>query len=222
MRILSCPEETLRLQCKRCPIFKKLSDEEFATFLPGVTLVEYAKQDLIMDEDADADCCFMVISGHARLFHNMPDGHERLVHIVGAPDTFGIATMFRQRTYSCSASAQGTCRILRIPRENLIALTQKSHAFALEVIVILGMRIRIETRLASFIWHRATFHGIKDTIELDMSREDLAGMFGTARETLSRNLSHLVSLGYIAVDNRKITILDRKGLEALIGVDASK
>ena len=209
------------LQCKRCPIFKKLSDEEFATFLPGVTLVEYAKQDLIMDEDADADCCFMVISGHARLFHNMPDGHERLVHIVGAPDTFGIATMFRQRTYSCSASAQGTCRILRIPRENLIALTQKSHAFALEVIVILGMRIRmlekklgtqgvrIETRLASFIWH-------------DMSREDLAGMFGTARETLSRNLSHLVSLGYIAVDNRKITILDRKGLEALIGVDASK
>lgn len=78
MRILSCPEETLRLQCKRCPIFKKLSDEEFATFLPGVTLVEYAKQDLIMDEDADADCCFMVISGHARLFHNMPDGHERL------------------------------------------------------------------------------------------------------------------------------------------------
>ena len=74
MRILSCPEETLRLQCKRCPIFKKLSDEEFATFLPGVTLVEYAKQDLIMDEDADADCCFMVISGHARLFHNMPDG----------------------------------------------------------------------------------------------------------------------------------------------------
>ncbi len=143
MRILSCPEETLRLQCKRCPIFKKLSDEEFATFLPGVTLVEYAKQDLIMDEDADADCCFMVISGHARLFHNMPDGHERLVHIVGAPDTFGIATMFRQRTYSCSASAQGTCRILRIPRENLIALTQKSHAFALEVIVILGMRIRM-------------------------------------------------------------------------------
>lgn len=143
MRILSCPEETLRLQCKRCPIFKKLSDEEFATFLPGVTLVEYAKQDLIMDEDADADCCFMVISGHARLFHNMPDGHERLVHIVGAPDTFGIATMFRQRTYSCSASAQGTCRILRIPRENLVALTQKSHAFALEVIVILGMRIRM-------------------------------------------------------------------------------
>lgn len=66
MRILSCPEETLRLQCKRCPIFKKLSDEEFATFLPGVTLVEYAKQDLIMDEDADADCCFMVISGHVR------------------------------------------------------------------------------------------------------------------------------------------------------------
>ena len=163
MRILSCPEETLRLQCKRCPILKKLSEEDFATFLAGVTLVEYAKQDLIMDEDADADCCFMVISGHARLFHNMPDGHERLVHIVGAPDTFGIATMFRQRTYSCSASAQGTCRILRIPRENLIALTQKSHAFSLEVIVILGMRIRmlekklgtqgvrIETRLASFI-----------------------------------------------------------------------
>ena len=115
MRILSCPEETLRLQCKRSPIFKKLSDEEFAMFLPGVTLVEYAKQDLIMDEDTDADCCFMVISGHARLFHNMPDGHERLVHIVGAPDTFGVATMFRQRTYSCSASAQGTCRILLSP-----------------------------------------------------------------------------------------------------------
>ena len=29
-------------------------------------------------------------------------------------------------------------------------------------------------------------------------------------------------MGYIAVDNRKITILDRKGLETLIGVDSSK
>lgn len=234
MRILSCPDETLRLQFKRCPVFKKLSEEEFGMLLPGVNLVEYAKQDLIMAEDEAADFSFMVISGHARLFHNMPDGHERLVHIVNAPDTFGIATMFRQKTYSCSASAQATCRILRIPRENIICLAEKSHDFALKVIEILGMRIRmlekklgsqgvrIETRLASFILHRATFQGIKDTIELDMSREDLAGMFGTARETLSRNLSHLVAQGYIAVANRKITILDRRGLESLTGMEKAK
>jgi len=55
-----------------------------------------------------------------------------------------------------------------------------------------------------------------------MSREDLAGMFGTARETLSRNLSHLVAQGYIAVANRKITILDRRGLESLTGMEKAK
>ena len=37
-----------------------------------------------------------------------------------------------------------------------------------------------------------------------------------------KNVRKILDVIYIAVDNRKITILDRKGLETLIGVDGAK
>ena len=76
---------------------------------------------------------------------------------------------------------------------------------------------RIGSRLAAFILHRTRFAGEGGGIDLGMSREELANMMGTARETLSRNLSRLVAEKLVAVSGRRVTILDRKGLEAWAG-----
>ncbi|NNE55732.1 MAG: Crp/Fnr family transcriptional regulator, partial [Flavobacteriales bacterium] len=50
-------------------------------------------------------------------------------------------------------------------------------------------------------------------IELSISREDLAGMVGTATETLIRTLHDFKEEGLITTSGRKIVVLDQDGLK---------
>jgi CRP-like cAMP-binding protein len=51
---------------------------------------------------------------------------------------------------------------------------------------------------------------------LPMSKERLAETFGVTRPSLSRELGAMARDGLIAVEGRRIRILDREGLAALI------
>ena len=58
----------------------------------------------------------------------------------------------------------------------------------------------------------------KDSISLSMSKRDFASYMGMTQETLSRKLSDFQSMGWIElIGQRRINILDREGLQKLIG-----
>lgn len=48
------------------------------------------------------------------------------------------------------------------------------------------------------------------------NQTQLAEYFGVQRPSLARTLSELVGYGVIDTNNRKITVLDRQGLQALV------
>jgi CRP-like cAMP-binding protein len=52
---------------------------------------------------------------------------------------------------------------------------------------------------------------------VQMGREEMALLVGTARETLSRNLKKLALWGIIRLDNGAIHVLDLKALQDLAG-----
>ncbi|NTV43996.1 MAG: winged helix-turn-helix domain-containing protein, partial [Syntrophobacteraceae bacterium] len=51
--------------------------------------------------------------------------------------------------------------------------------------------------------------------ELDITKSQLASLLGTIPETLSRILAKMSQQDLIRVEGRRITILDREGLENL-------
>ncbi|MFT6809370.1 MAG: CRP-like cAMP-binding protein [Saprospiraceae bacterium] len=54
-----------------------------------------------------------------------------------------------------------------------------------------------------------------ESSQIQISREDLASMAGTVKETLIRTLSDLKKEGAIGIDGSHLTILNRKMLEAI-------
>ncbi|MEK7817171.1 MAG: helix-turn-helix domain-containing protein, partial [Actinomycetota bacterium] len=50
-------------------------------------------------------------------------------------------------------------------------------------------------------------------IDLSMSRQDLADIVGTSRETVTRELKKLERAGMLIIDRRLITVTDREQLE---------
>ncbi len=229
MHAIPCAESAVVLHLKRAPIFKRATEATLARMAQGAALLEYAKGETIYGEDAPAEACYVVLSGRVKLVHLLNDGHERLVHVMGSMDHAGVTNMFRQTTYACSAVAQEACRLVRLQRREFLEAVESCPELAQDLLGVLAIRIRMLTkklgsqgsrigaRLAAFILHRTRFGAAGDAIDLGMSREELANMMGTARETLSRNLSRLVAEKLVAVSGRRVTILDRKGLEAWAG-----
>jgi CRP-like cAMP-binding protein len=70
-------------------------------------------------------------------------------------------------------------------------------------------------RLASYLVFLAFEQGQDEVVTLNISKGQLASSLGTIPETLSRIFAKLSGNNLIRVEGKKITLLDRSGLEDL-------
>jgi len=70
-------------------------------------------------------------------------------------------------------------------------------------------------RLAAYLVYLSERTGSPQTIDLDITKTQLASLLGTIPETLSRILAKMAQQGIIAVEGRTIRVLDRKSLESV-------
>ena len=96
------------------------------------------------------------------------------------------------------------------------------------MLALLSMRLRkltmlvenlslkeVPGRLAAYLLYQMNSNGSSATIELDVSKNQMAGLLGTIPETLSRILKRMTDEKLIKADARTISILDKKGLSEL-------
>lgn len=70
-------------------------------------------------------------------------------------------------------------------------------------------------RLAAYLIFLGERSATPETLELEITKAQLASLLGTIPETLSRILAKMAQQEIIAVEGRKITLLDRNALESL-------
>jgi CRP/FNR family transcriptional regulator len=115
--------------------------------------------------------------------------------------------------------------LIFFPREKFIALVHENPSLALNMLAVLSMRLRrfvtqienlslkeVPARIAGYLLYLLEEQGSKDSVELEISKGQLASLLGTIPETLSRIFAKMSDEGLIAVDGKRIRILDRKAL----------
>ena len=96
---------------------------------------------------------------------------------------------------------KSVCGDLKDADDNMVNLAQKT----------------VKQRLAEILLKLETDFGINDdgSLKIQLSREELAGMIGTATESCIRLLSEFNKLGLIELIGKKISILDRNALKKM-------
>lgn len=188
----------------------------------------YEKGEMIFFEGTPAKGFYVVAQGHVKIYKSAPDGREAILHVFGPGEPFGEVAVFQGGTFPAHAVTVEKSRLLFLPREALVARISSDPALALNMMAALSSRLRqfankIESltlketpqRLAAYLITASELKDGADTFTLDIAKGLLAGMLGTARETLSRALTKMVEEGVVRVEGRQITILDRISLEGL-------
>jgi len=209
------------------PFFAGLSERQQTDMLAGGVSRRVEKGQAIFLDGDRATGFYIVLSGRVKIYKLGPDGKEQILHVFGPGEPFGEVPTFADAVFPAHAEAVENTRLLFFSRENFIRQIRRDPDLAMGMLATLSRRLlhmtrlveslslqNVSTRLAAYLIKLSEDQRQAATVELDINKGQLAGLLGTVPETLSRALNRLTNRGLIKVEGRRITILDRAGLQS--------
>jgi CRP/FNR family transcriptional regulator, nitrogen fixation regulation protein len=185
----------------------------------------FARNSEIYGEGEPADYCYKVISGTVRTYKVFADGRRQIGAFYMTGDLFGLE-MGDEHTFS--AEAISDAKVLVIKRSALVALSERDNEVARELWALTGRELcrvqdhtlllikTAQERVVGFLLEMAERVSNGNSVELPMSRQDIADYLGLTIETVSRTLTTLENAAAIELpSSRCIVLRNRSALSRL-------
>lgn len=216
---------------KKLPIFTDLSPEE-AESVGQLTIVrKYRKNMIIFMEGEPGEALYFLLSGKVKISKLVEDGREQILHILQAGDIFAEVVLIDRGSYPATAEVIEEAQVGMLRNDDVENLIRTNPDIALKILKVMSQRLRqaqIQVRdlalrdtygrLASMLLILAKDHGCSGDngvkIDLSLSRQELANLIGTSRETVTRILSDFKRSKVIDIDKQEIVIVDEKKLKS--------
>lgn len=191
----------------------------------------YQKGQRIFQEGGNALGLHCVNQGKIKLVKTSSDGKEQITRLVKAGDMLGFQSVVAETKYTTSAVALDDCVVCFIPRADFFRVWQSNPRFSTLLMQMMAKALGaaegqmlslaykpVRERLAEallLLAHTFGEEGEGQRFSMSISREDLASLVGTAKETAIRLLSELKDSGIIATRGSQLTILDINALSRI-------
>ena len=187
----------------------------------------FGRNSEIYGEGEPADYLYKVVSGTVRTSKIMADGRRQIGSFYLAGDVFGLEV---GDDHAFSAEAITESKVLVVRRSALMGLatrdgdvarqmwTQAGHELARVQDHILLLVKTAQERVVGFLLEMAERTPAGNTVELPMSRQDIADYLGLTIETVSRTLTMLESDGSIELPTSRCVMLRKRA--ALVRLNA--
>ena len=185
-----------------------------------------SRGELLFSDGEKAVGFFVVLDGKVKVYKLSPEGKERILHIIHPGGTFAEAAIFADGLYPAYAEPLQSSKLLFLPKEGFLNLLMDNGRISINMIAGLSKFLRqfanqiedltfkdVPSRLARYLM--VLSEGVKESLELPISKSQLASNLGTVSETLSRTLRKLSEDDLISVSGKKVEILDFDRLEEL-------
>lgn len=188
----------------------------------------YNKKETIYREGSNARHLFFLAKGKVKAFKTNEFGKEFITQVYHTGDFFGYQDILQSNIYNESAMALEESEICSMTREDFLDLLYKDHEISARFIKMLANNIvDKEQQLLNLAYNSVRrrvadnlirlYRAIKDEKSpvITITREDLANMVGTAKETVIRTLSDFKDEHLIKLEGSHIHILDIDRLEQM-------
>jgi CRP-like cAMP-binding protein len=213
-------------------VLKDLPLSDLAILTTHQTEQVYKKGEIIFREGAFPDGIFYIKSGKIKKYKLDKDGKEQIIYVANTGELLGYHAILSEDRYPDSAGALEESKIAFIPRVDFLdtldqsevlsrrLLKTLSHEFAVlanSVTMFAQKTVRERLALQLIVMrekYKVNFHpGMP--VEINLSRDDLASLVGTARENVVRVLSDFKEDGILETKGRKIIVHDVNKLIAI-------
>lgn len=204
-------------------LFKKLDPQEFTQLNYEKTCSLYRKGSIIYREGSRLTGFYCVTRGIVKIFKTGIDGKEQIIRFAKKGEIIAYRSLLSQELACTTSKVIEEAVLCHIPYQTLLYLIQHNWEFSHHMLQIVCKELReandyitdiaqktVRERLAEILLL------LKDSFELDnsntlqisLTREELANMVGTATESVIRLLSEFKQDKLIELQGRKIKLLD--------------
>lgn len=129
------------------PLFERLDEEERAVLASHLDEVEFSPGQIIFKRGDPGGAIFIVSSGEVEIFIEDSTGDRIVFENAKVGDFFGELSLLDGESRSASAQALQQTRALRVDRHDLELLFQRHPTSALDVLAVIGRRLREADKL---------------------------------------------------------------------------
>jgi CRP/FNR family transcriptional regulator len=218
---------------KKLTLFSELLEQDLERIASISMERNYKKNMIIFMEEEPGDAFYYIRSGKVKIFRTYEDGREHILRILGEGDVFGEVTLFSNINYPASASTYEDAIIGIIKNADLETLIKANPELSLKLLKLFANKLifaqqkikdltfnDVFSRTASQLLKLAKEYGVKTekgtSIKIQLSRQELAEMVGTTRETISRVISKFKKEKSVSENTDNLLILNFEKLEAWV------
>ena len=222
-------------KCEQCIVrqfssLKALNKEELLRMAECKTSYTIKKGEPIFEEGEVTNGIYCIKDGVCKLSKLSDNGKDQIVKLVKPGELLGQRSMISDEPANLSAVALEDMEVCFIPRSEVMQFFTQNNQFSMNVMRTICDDLKgaddhmvnmaqktVRQRLGeTLIYLEDTFGKNEDgTLHIQLSREELAGMIGTATESCIRLLSELNKSDYIELIGKKIKLLDKNKLKRL-------
>jgi len=212
-------------------IWQSLTPEE-QEYLKSNFSVQHFKKNEIIHYEGDKPAYMMcLVKGKIKIYKEGVGGRNQIVRIMQPISYFAYRAIFAEENYNTTACAFESATVVLIPKEVILKLIHQnltlSYFFIRALSVDLGIsdarqvnltQKHIRGRLAESLIFMRDNYGLEEdgaTVNVYLSREDLANLSNMTTSNAIRTLSMFVSEKVIAMDGRRIKIIDEEKLRKI-------
>lgn len=222
-------------KCEQCIVrefssLKALNKEELVKIADCKTSKTILKGETLFSEGETINGVFCVKDGVCKMTKLSTNGRDQIVHLVKKGELLGQRSMLSDEPANLTAVAIEDMQVCFIPKKEILGFFNDNNRFSMSVMknicdglkeadnIMVNMAQKsVKERLAYTLLYLENNFGVNTdkSLKLQLSREEIASMIGTATESCIRLLSELNKSGLIALTGKKISITDRKALSKL-------
>lgn len=223
-------------KCEQCIVrqfssLKALTKEELLKMADCKTSYTIKKGEPIFQEGEITKGVFCIKEGVCKLSKLSANGKDQIVKLVKPGELLGQRSMIIDEPANLSAIALEDMEVCFIPRTDVMGFFNNNNQFSMNMMKTICGDLKdaddhmvdmaqktVKVRLAeTLLYLEDTFGKNEDgSLHLQLSREELAGIIGTATESCIRLLSEFNKTGLIKITGKKIFIEDRVKLKRMI------
>lgn len=219
----------LALGCRACSVrsrsdMKVLSDPDIGSLSHGIRRFDYAAGETVFAMGEANQGLHCIAAGVIAVRKLGSDGQEVLLSLSYPGEILGYRSLLCNTEHKTGAEALGPAVICRIDQAVVMDVLRRNQAFGLQLLrraardvddahetILKHATLSNRDRLLHLLVVLLDRHSRTDvdgslSLELPVSRRDLASMVGTRQETLSRIIGRIESEGLAAFSGRRVRV----------------
>lgn len=212
-------------------LWSPLTQSQRQSLLDNVTLRQFKKNEIIYNDFDKPEYMICLIHGKVKIHKDGIGGRNQILRVIKPIEFFGFRAYFAEEHYKAIATALEPSLIASFPMNIILQLMQENFNISLFFMHHLARQLgysddrtisltqkHIRGRLAEALLFLKDNYGLEEdgyTLSIYMSREDLANLSNMTTSNAIRTLSALAAEKIIAIDGRKIKLINIEELELI-------